>query len=219
MGEITVAGTRSGTGLDVTVHHPLFGGLPERVRTQIAFLGLDAALGEETVELWIGGIECAVSPPSGSRPLADLPAMVAEVIAAGMPDGQMGWTMLRGDGPRGPVLVTCLNRLNSIQAPDHDAHAAVAVPFRDRTAEGWPGPGSLDALRAFEDHLSAIVRGSGQLVAVETGDGVRTLHFYVDSTTPAAGQLQVATSGWDQGRVTVSSRPDPSWDAVRAFRS
>lgn len=175
-------------------------------------------LGEEAVELWIGTIDPAVAAPHGSRPLAELPRLVAETVAEAMPNGEMGWSMLRADGPRGPVLVMCLNRLAPVQAPHHDEHVAVRVPFLDVTPDGWPGPGSLDRLRAFEDHLAELVRESGQLVAVETSGGVRTLHFYVDSTTPASAQLQVGTAGWDQGSITVSALNDPSWDAVKSFR-
>ncbi len=218
MNGIRVAGSRRGSGLDVIVHHPLFASLPQQVQAQIAFLSLDTALGEEAVELWIGGVGRSPDDPPGSRPLAELPAMVAEVVADGMPDGSMGWTMLRGEGPRGPLLVTRLNRLSPVQAPQHDQHAAVRVPFSDQTAAGLPGPGSLDALRAFENHLTAIVKGSGQLVAVETSGGFRTLHYYVDSGTPAAAQLEAATRGWEQGRVGVEARRDPAWEAVRCFR-
>ncbi|MGC3994466.1 MAG: DUF695 domain-containing protein [Propionicimonas sp.] len=219
IGDVRVAATRRGSGLDVEVHHPLFARLPEQVQTQIAFLSLDTALGEEAVELWIGSIDRMSHEPSGSRPLADLPAKLAEVIADATVDGEMGWTLQRGNGPRGPVLVSRLNRLSPVQAPDHDEHVAVVVPFRDVTEDGWPGTGSLDALRDFEDHLGRILRGSGQLVAVETSGGVRTLHYYVDSTTPAAGQVKAAVVGWDQGVVTVKSQSDPAWKAVAAFRS
>lgn len=218
LNEVRVAGTRHGSGLDVIVHHPLFASIPQQVQAQIAFLSLDTALGEEAVELWIGGVGRATDEPLGSRPLAELPAMVAEVIADGMPDGAMGWTLLRGEGPRGPLLVSRLNRLSPVQAPQHDQHAAVTVPFSDQTAAGLPGPGSLDTLNAFENHLTAIVKGSGQLVAVETSAGVRTLHYYLDSGTPAAAQLEAATHGWQQGRVTVGASRDPAWEAVRAFR-
>lgn len=219
IGDVRVAATRRGSALDVVLYHPLFAQLPEQAQRQIAYLSLDSALGEEAVELWVGSIDQTPREPSGSCPLGDLPAMLAQVTADAMPNGEMGWTLLRGDGPRGPVLVTCLNRLSPVQAPDHDEHVAVTVPFRDLTADGWPGAESLDALRAFEDHLNSIVHGSGQLVALETSGGVRTLHYYVDSTTPAAGQLKAAIGGWDQGATTISAHPDPAWEAVAIFRT
>lgn len=217
--DLNVAATPRGTGLDVLVHHPAFARMPEGLRTQISFLGLDSAVGEEAVELWLGEIATAVDRPEGARPLADLPGLLAEVAAQGAPEGEMGWTLLRGAGPNGPVLVACLNRLSSVQAPDHDQHVAVSVPFSDRTPDGWPGPGSLALLQGLEDHLGAIVGRSGRLLAVESSAGVRTFHFYVDSTTPAADQLRVASAGWQQGTVGVRGEPDPSWQAVAAFRS
>lgn len=217
LGDLRFLGTPDDNGLDVVVFHPTFPALPEQLRNQVAFIGLDAALGEETVELWIGTIGCVLEDPPGSRPLAELRGVVDEVIAAATDDGTMGWSVLQGSGPAGPVLVMRLNRLSSIQAPHHDRHAAVLVPFTDLTPDGWPGRRSLDALHGFENHLRDIVRGSGQLVAVETCAGVRTMHFYLDSATPAVAQLEAAISGWPQGRVIVESDLDPSWEAVRVF--
>jgi hypothetical protein len=215
--EISAVGTKSGTGVDVVLYHPLFETLPENARTQIAFLGLDAALGEETVELWVGRIEAATTEPRGSQPLADLGSVVNEVIADNQADGAMGWSLMRGQSPDGPVLVTCLNRLKSIQAPLFDLHAEVKIPFRDKTAEGWPGPGSLDSLRQLQDHLETVISGVGMIVAIQTLAGTRTMHFYLDSDSPAFEQLRVATKIWDQGTVVVTSEPDPSWQRVRQF--
>ncbi len=217
--DVRVAVTRRGFGLDVAVHHRLFARLPEQAQRQIAFLCLDAALGEEAVELWVDEITIATREPRDSRPLGDLRGLLEQVIAEAMPDGEMGWSLAHGDGPRGSLLVTCLNRLSSVQAPDWDQHVVVTVPFLDVIEAGWAGEGSFNALRAFEEHLSGIVRGSGHLVATETSGGVQTLHYYVDSTTPAAGQLEAATAGWDQGLVTVTTQLDPSWDGVRAYRN
>jgi hypothetical protein len=43
--------------LEVRVHHPRFGELPESARSQLTFIALDSALGENLVETWIGPIE------------------------------------------------------------------------------------------------------------------------------------------------------------------
>lgn len=219
LADVRVAGQQRGSGLDVLLHHPLFANLPEATQAQISYLCLDNALGEQTVELWIGAVEYSGTDPGGTVPLSELPGIVAEVIAEGMPDGEMGWTVLEGDGPRGPVTILCQSRLSSVQAPDLDQHIAVEVPYRDQTPNGWPGPGSLDALRGFEEHLEAIVGASGRVVAVESCAGVRTMHFYVDSTSPALAQLQAASGGWKQGRVKFNSEYDPGWSAVQQFRT
>lgn len=218
LSEIQVASTRRGTGLDVVVHHPVYATLPEPARHQLSFIALDECLGEEAVELWVGTIDSSTELPPAARPLGELPAVLAEVIADGMPNGEMGWSVLGGELPAGQALVLCLNRLSSVQAPDFDQLVAIQVPYRDHTPEGLPGPGSLPALQAFEDHLVTRINGSGVLVAALSVAGVRTLHFYVDSTTPAAEQLRAATVGWDQGPIKIDTQLDPAWEAVAPFR-
>lgn len=219
LSEITVTAIPVGSGLNVTVHHPAFADLSEPMQAQISALALDAALGEEAVELWIGTIEHTPVATAQALPLGELPEALAEVIAEFMPDGEMAWTMLRGTGPRGIVQVLCLTRLVSIQSPDFDQHVAITVPFSDITEDGLAGVEALDELRAFTAHLDEIVSGSGRLVAEETSDGVRILHYYVDSTTPASEQLRVATRGWRQGAVELAASLDPAWQDVAAFRT
>lgn len=219
LSEITVTAIPVGSGLTVTVHHPVFADLSTAMQAQISALALDAALGEEAVELWIGAIEHTATATSQAIRLSELPEALAEVITEFMPDGEMAWTMLRGTGPRGIVQVLCLTRLVSIQSPDFDQHVAITVPFTDIIDDGLAGSAALDELQAFTTHLDDIVRGSGKLVAEETSGGVRILHYYVDSTTPAAEQLQVATRGWRQGAIDIVTALDPAWDEVAAFRT
>jgi hypothetical protein len=73
-------------------------------------------------------------------------------------------------------------------------------------------------LRALEDHLTSRVGNSGAVLAHETSSGRRTLHLYVDSTTPAAEQVRVAVGGWAEGPVRVSVVPDPAWEHVAHLR-
>lgn len=219
LSEITVTAIPVGSGLNVTVHHPAFADLSEGMQAQISALALDAALGEEAVELWIGTIEHTPTATAQAIPLGELSEALAEVISEFMPDGEMAWTMLRGTGPRGLVQILCLTRLVSVQSPAFDQHVAITVPFADVTDEGLAGPAAHDELRAFSAHLDEIVEGSGRLVAEETSNGVRILHYYVDSTTPASEQLQVATRGWRHGPVAITTSLDPSWHEVAAFRS
>ena len=61
-------------------------------------------------------------------------------------------------------------------------------------------------------------RATRERSTVESAAGVRVMHFYVDSTTPAAEQIRAATSGWDQGKVVVTVEDDPAWEGVSRFR-
>lgn len=216
--DVRVVAEQRATGLDVTVHHPVFASVPAEVRGQIAFLSLDTALGEEATELWLGEIDWSVGDPAGSRPLAELPEMLAPVTQEYAPDGKMGWLLAEARTPLGPMLVRCLNRLSPVQAPDLDQHVAITAEFRAATSAGMPGPGDENDLANLERSLDAVLEGVGQVVAVQTGGGSRTFHCYVDSTTSGADELKKAARSSAGARVRVHARLDPSWEAVKPFR-
>lgn len=212
--DMRVAAERRATGLDVRVHHPVFASVPAEVCGQIAFLCLDAALGEEAVELWIGEIDWSLQALPRSRWLAELPAMLAAVTREYAPDGEMGWLLAEAHTPHGPRLVRCLNRLSPVQAPDLDQHVAVIAQFRTVTSTGMPGPGDEDVLADLERILDAVLEGVGRMVAVQTGGGSRTFHCYIDSTSSGASKVTKAVGA----RAQVHTRLDPSWAAVQPFR-
>jgi len=218
--DVVVAARRDGHRLDVALHHPSFGVLPEGVRNQVAFLALDSTLGEAGTELWIGDVAVLETPPLDGFGLAGLRVAVQDVRATTLDsDGHPVWVVLSGESEDGPVLAVTQVLLSPLLAPQLDQYVSVVVPYTDRTPEGFPGPDSIDELRRLEDHLTERLGGSGRLVAHQSQAGVRTVHAYVDSTTPAAEQVRAAVSGWTQGTVVVSAAPDPSWSAVSHLRT
>ena len=63
---VSVTARLSGTRFDTVVFHPAFPELDPHARSQVAFLVLDATLGEHDVELWIGEVTPSeVSPVDG----------------------------------------------------------------------------------------------------------------------------------------------------------
>ncbi len=217
--EVVVTARRRGPRFDVTVFHPLFADVDDHARLQLTFLALDAALGEADVETWVGEILPAAHPPMDAFPLEHLRGLVVDLAAElSGDDGEPSWSMLQGEGPRGPVLVMARTVLAPVQAPDLDRHVAVSVPFADRTEAGFPAETSLQALRDLEDHLVDRLGSGGRLLAHATQAGVRTLHFYVDGTGPGEDVLRTAADGWRDGAVSVTAQPDPGWQAVAPFR-
>jgi len=208
------------TALDVGLHHPALAALPRDARTRAMLLLLDQALGEADVELWIGTMEVLDAAPATPVPLTELPARVRSLRAEWVSDdSDVGWALASGRDRKGrPFVATVSVPLRSAVAPQLDTHVEVTVPYTDRTDVGMPRTETLQRLRGLEDHLVDRLGDSGRLVAHRTGDGVRTLHLYVDGTTPAADQLRAATGGWEQGRVTVTARHDPSWEQVAPLR-
>ncbi|EAP98290.1 hypothetical protein JNB_15038 [Janibacter sp. HTCC2649] len=218
--EVVIGARREGAHLDVTVHHPSFRDLPEDVRQQVTWLALDEAVGENDVETWLGQIAPAVEAPLDGFPLVHLAAVVDGLATEHRDDdGEPTWVLMEGERPSGRVIAMAQVPLRATSAPELDQHVTVSVAYTDRTDEGLPGDGSLSALRAFEDHVAERLGGAGRIVAHETGAGVRTLHFYVDSTGPGASVVRAAVAGWDQGRCEVTDQPDPAWNGVAHLRS
>lgn len=218
--EVTVSARVSGTSLDVALFHPALADLPAERRTAAVFLLLDHVVGEADVETWIGSIEALTLAPLDPIPLLTLPVVVHQLRERHTDaQGRPSWVLLEGRTPGGlPVVASAQVPLTPATAAQLDAHVAVAVPFTDRTDGGLPGPSSLQPLRDFEDHLTRRLGDSGRLVAHQTSGGMRLLHFYVDTTTPAADQLRAAVGGWDQGAVRIQVEYDPSWEAVAHLR-
>lgn len=218
--DIRVGAHRTATHIDVALHHPVFRELEEDLRSQVAFLALDAALGERDVEAWVGSVTTSQEPPLEGFGLAGLRAAVRDLkddnTAA---DGTPSWVALEGEDADGPVLAFAQVPLSPTTAPHLDTHVAVLVPYTDLTEQGFPGPGSLTALRALEDHLAERIGNSGRVVAHQSHRGMRVLHIYVDSTTPAVEQMRAAVEAWDQGRIRVQVTADPGWHNVAHLRS
>jgi hypothetical protein len=220
VGQASVNAYVRGVSIDVSVHHPAFADLEEPQRDLATYLMLDQTLGEEAVETWLGEITSSPVPALDPVPLRGLRSVVRDLRAQHTePDGTPSFALLQGQGPTGlPVLVLARIPLRPATAPHLDTYVGLGVPYSDRTPEGLPGPGSLDRLRALEDHVTERLEGSGEVVAVQSHDGLRVLHLYVDGTTPAAEQARVAVLTWEQGTVRVESHHDPSWSRVKHLR-
>lgn len=196
-----------GAGLDVAVWHPVFAGLPEEDRAQIAFLALDAALGEADVELWLDDIDAPAADPGAAATIDDLRAAVATARARAYQDGQLTWRVLEERTPDGSRIVRCLVRLSPVLAPQFELHVAITAPYRD-----------FDAVTAFEEHLVEGLEGSGMHVASTTDARERVIHLYVDPAASALDRLRIAAATWDQGSGRVETERDPAWHGVAAFR-
>ncbi|HEY7719643.1 MAG TPA: DUF695 domain-containing protein, partial [Pedococcus sp.] len=217
--DLSLGARREGTHVDVVVHHPAFPLVDEGVRQQVAMLALDAALGEEDVEAWVGDIEVAQERPIDAFGLRGLRSVVRDLRAEHTgDDGTPQWVLLEADGPDGPVLAATQVPLSPVTAPHLDTHVAVLVPYTDQTEKGYPGSESLGQLRDLEHHLAERVGSSGRVVAHQSHRGMRVLHLYVDSSTPAVEQMRAAVTAWPQGRIRVQVTADPGWRNVAHLR-
>jgi hypothetical protein len=199
--------------VDVGAWHPAFPDLPEPARLQVAMLSLDWLLGEDAVEVWIGAIDVLTSAPAHAGPADLVLAAVGELVES---HRKPVWSLLRGTGPKGPLLAMVQVPLKPARWPLLDTHIRLAVPYDRANDAGFPTEGSLEALRDLEDHITARMDGA-ELVAHETTSGVRTFHLYADGTLPAE-VLKPLVASWAEGRTRLDVSADPDWAAVRHLR-
>jgi hypothetical protein len=202
--------------VDVVCHHPVFAQAPEQVRHQVTFLVLDWLLGEEAVELWIGGVAAEPVRPGDAQPPQALAEQVAQLAAQ---YAEPVWALLSGRDRHGNrVMASVAQPLKSIRWPRFDTHLGIMLPFQ-ADAAGLPTEDSLRALRAFEDQVTASLGTDGELVAHETTQGRRRLHVYADGESVVAQAVRRAAAGWPDGNATVDEDLDPAFKAVAHLRA
>ncbi|ADB35400.1 hypothetical protein Kfla_6402 [Kribbella flavida DSM 17836] len=209
---VTIEPDERAAAVHVGVHHPAFARLPDEAQRRITFLLLDLSLGEEMTETWVGAVETLVDPPEGLVPITELLPAVAAFAAGFTTDtGDPTWRLLEGFVEGRRLIATTEVPLRSIRLPHLDTHVGVTISYPTGRDDGLPDADMLDQLRDLEDHLTRRLGDSGRLLAHETMAGARTLHYYVDGSTPAPAQLHAATTGWPHGHVSLTTSPDPGW--------
>jgi hypothetical protein len=217
---LRVTARKSGARFDVTVFHPVFADLDRHSRLQVAYLALDAALGEHDVELWIGEVDTTEHSMLDAFGLVALRAVVDDLKAGHVDeDGRPSWVLMQGETPRGPLIASAQVPLHPATAPHLGTYVGVALPYRHRTAEGMPADASLTALRDFEDALALALGHDGRVVAHQSSAGTRVLHVYVDPTTDASARTKVAARRWPEGKAHVQVSDDPGWRSVAHLRA
>ena len=199
--------------IDVTACHPGFAKLPDGARGQVTFLALDWLLGENAVEIWIGAVAWTAIRGDDFRSRAALKEAVAGLV--GEPAAEPVWAVGGGHDRSGvPVVATVQVPLRSARWPQYDTHVAVVLPYRLTNEGGLPVDGSLEALRSFEDRLTARVDVHGELVAHESSAGRRILHYYVDGAGDAVRTIRDSLADWPEGRGTAKDTYDPEFAGV-----
>ncbi|EMY34313.1 hypothetical protein D477_010191 [Arthrobacter crystallopoietes BAB-32] len=205
---------------DIAVYHPHLALLPGAKRMLPVSIMLDHAIGQADAAAWIRIVEPVLQPHADDIPLGGLREVVDRLRAGALDEhGQPIWEELHGVAADGePITAVVQVPLAPTFWPDFDQHVAIRLDYRTELGGGQPGGRSAQRLQQLENALAAALGPDGRLVAVETTAGRRTLHFYVDSTTSAAWQLEAGAVAWTEGPVGTGSELDPSWSSVRHLR-
>lgn len=214
----TVGVHRTGTRLDVTVHHPGLVDLDPAGRTAGSFALVDAALGESGTESWVGELAFSEVPPLDGFGLSGLRAVVRDLgeefqDAAGRP----AWVQMRGTGPTGAVVAGAVVPLAAAAHPLFSRHLMIQTSYRDRTSDGLPGRSAAGKLDKLQQSVAAALGGDGLVVATESTGGFSRLHCYLDDRSSAQARAERAVAGWN-GQAQVLADDDPGWAEVQHLR-
>lgn len=206
--------------VDVRLFHPVFANLAaageegERDVAHVGFMLLQLALGEEDFGLWLRSFAFAAEEPEGAMPLADLPGFI-DRLAGACPR----WLTLQGLADGKPVMVGTRAPLSPLIGPLFTRHVVVQLLFADVLDDGQAGESSAKALADFGDDAMATLADDGMVVAAETADGMRLLHFYVDPETDATERLANLVDTWTEGDREIVAAEDPAWERVGHLRA
>ena len=205
---------------DVRLFHPVFANFVaagvegERDVAHVGFMLLQLALGEEDFGLWLRSFAFAAEEPEGAMPLAELPGFI-DRLAGACPR----WLTLQGQADGKPVMVGTRAPLSPLVGPLFTRHVVAQLLFADVLDDGQAGEASAKALADFHEDAMATLADDGLLVATETADGMRLLHFYVDPETDATERLASLTDTWTEGDHEIVAAEDPAWERVGHLRA
>ncbi|UKA53522.1 hypothetical protein LFT45_17640 [Arthrobacter sp. FW305-BF8] len=204
---------------ELTVYHPAFTSMSTNDCRQAGRLLVDWLIGEDEVQRWVRAVNVARTDPRDSQPAAVVPEFF-QVAASRNSDPR--WTMREAKTSSGHRVVVCAQRpLRWIDHPLLDLHTAVRISFRRTGNDGLPDDGLPDGkallgLLHLEKDLDAMLGSRGELVASETGNGLRILHYYSDSEDQN-GRDSFDRFTRDRKEVQVAHTADPGWANVRKF--
>jgi hypothetical protein len=204
---------------ELTVFHPAFTAMSTNDCRQAARLLVDWLIGEDGVQRWVGAINVARTDPRDSQPAAVVPEFFQAVAAR---NSDPRWTMREAKTSSGHRVIVCaLRPLRWIDHPLLDLHTAVRISYRRTGNDGLPDDGLPDGeallgLLHLEKDLDELLGSRGELVASETCNGLRIVHYYSDSEDQN-GRDSFDRFARARKEVQVAHTGDPGWARVQKF--
>lgn len=200
----------------LTAFHEAFASMPDaKMRMRVVFIALDNLLGEDGVERWVGRVELAETKPENALGLAALDTFVSEFAAKATGER---WMVLKGTRDGAPIFLTTNAALKRVDHLLMDTHLSVTIAIDAPTEQGFPTNEEADALNAIEDALTEALAKDAVYIGRETTRGVRSLHFHVLESGPAAAIVERWRGRFPARSIDVAFARDLRWDVLRRFR-
>ncbi|MBT2547207.1 DUF695 domain-containing protein [Arthrobacter sp. ISL-65] len=198
----------------VRLHHPVFTRLTPGYQHQVASMLLDWLLGEDDVQRWIGSITAAETERPDSLPATALPEIIEAMTAR---HAYTGWTLKDAGISPGPrTIIRALRPLRWIDHPLLDLHTAIQIGYPQTRPDGLPDYDEAIDLHQLEEDLRAALGPRGLLVATQTLNGRRILHYYTDSEDQN-GRDMIDRFAETRPEIEVNHTHDPGWTLIRPF--
>lgn len=191
--------------LDVVASHPAFDRL-EDAGMRVTFLALDWALGEDTVERWIGAV--GVAPASWTVEDELTTAQLRDAVAKLASTTEPSWVLLGVEGE--DTVVVARRPLKRVEFPTFDLRVEIAVVLESNEA--------LQAAQELDERMLELLGGSGMHAASVTHRGTRTSIFYCDSEDASIETLESSLRDGAATAFAFDSRMDATWEAVRDYQ-
>lgn len=176
--------------IDVTAWCPAFEIVSEDQAMQILFIYLDAALGEDGTEHWLGSIKIGKEKLDASIPVAELPDYIDTTFAKNEWEKRFNVGVVYelkealGDFPRGDILIGStglmglVNKYFNEQGPVEDPLEGFGVHFAfiQLPRSIFPEGGELAFRGELEEALSESLENSGDV----TGGAIGSDACYID---------------------------------------
>ncbi|MBT2549678.1 DUF695 domain-containing protein [Arthrobacter sp. ISL-65] len=201
---------------ELTVYHPAFTRMSTNDCRLAGRLLVDWLLGEDDVQRWVGALNVARTDPRDSQPAAVVPEFFQAVATR---NANPRWTIREAQTSSGHRVIVCtLRPLRWVDHPLLDLHTAVRISYRRTGPDGLPDGDALMGLQNLEADLGALLGSRGELVASETCNGLRILHYYSDSEDQN-GRDSFDRFARARKEVQVTHTGDPGWAGVQKFIS
>ncbi|MDP1656411.1 MAG: DUF695 domain-containing protein [Hylemonella sp.] len=142
-------------------------------------------------------------------------ALASAAAATEFPEGKQKWLVLERQGTKLPEIVAVLENL---PVPDVRAKFPVLLQILwgyASLANGMPTEEEIVRGRDLYANLDRIIGMSGIYAMSRTGDGGRTIYYYVASPESHAEALRQYFDSVLPISVKVITRNDPEWSSIR----
>ncbi len=195
--------------LDLMLDHESLLEVPREVALEVAFAALEAVIGEDGVERWVGIVDLSDEELDG-RPLTDLPEIVSR-FAPGLTG--LRWEEFETTDVAGWEEHVRINRaLKSIDHLGHNIHLEVRIELEAFDRLALPTHEEATLLDGLAASLEQEMGDRALPIAVDTVNRHRSLHYYVNDVETVEELVDEWIGRHDERTIEAMFMVDPAWN-------